>query len=605
MARRFANSSQPLVALAKKVLYPGVGAPLRSRAATASAPGVVPSSSAFRLHRARTPAIAGGRSRCFSPTSSAALAGAHVATRSEVLFQPDSDFVVEWSSEPIHVDYREGISVVFVDGVAEGSKESISVDLPMFATPVRAAVERALSVASHAEGFDGKVGTSKTVLVDSGSGTQGLVVFVGTGPRSQDVDWRLAGATAAGALKTLKASVARKVVFSSVSGLVHQCVRHLLEGFSVGLHVDRRFQGKMAAQKRGVETPWRPDEVRFVSEDPQSDKYAREATALASGTIFARELVSAPANFVTPPALAAAAEDLASRTGLSATILDEAACEEMGMGAFLAVGRCSDLPSHLIHLKYTPPGEITRRVGIVGKGLTFDSGGYNLKAGEAAMIELMKFDMGGAAATLGAAAAIAQLRPEGVEAHFVIATCENMVSGNIGALRPGDIIRAMDGTTIEVNNTDAEGRLTLADALLYCQRQGATEVVDIATLTGACMIALGGDIAGMWSNSDEFSLLLQTAAKQAGEKVWRMPLEEAYFEGLKSDFADMKNTGPRFGGAITAALFLSRFIHKDVKWAHLDIAGTVWADKPKGLVTSAGGTGTMVRTLTHFVVPDL
>merc|ERR1719160_2278831 len=172
------------------------------------------------------------------------------------------------------------------------------------------------------------------------------------------------------------------------------------------------------------------------------------------------------------------------------------------MGLFLAVGRCSNLPSKLIHLTYTPPGgEVKRKVGIVGKGLTFDSGGYNIKAGAGSMIEMMKFDMGGSAATLGTAAAIAQLCPPKVEVHFVIAACENMISGNDGALRPGDIITAMDGTTVEVNNTDAEGRLTLADALLYCQEQGVAEVVDVATLTGACMVALGQNIAGMWSNS--------------------------------------------------------------------------------------------------------
>jgi len=317
--------------------------------------------------------------------------------------------------------------------------------------------------------------------------------------------------------------------------------------------------------------------------------------------IFARELVNGAPNIVSPPNLVAAAEDLAARVGLEAKVLTEEECEALGMGAFLAVGRCSDLPSQLIHLTYRPDtGEATRKVGIVGKGLTFDSGGYNLKAGPGSMIEMMKFDMGGAAATLGAAAAVGQLRPAGVEVHFVIAACENMISGNPGALRPGDIITAMDGTTIEVNNTDAEGRLTLADAMLYCQQQGATEVVDIATLTGACMIALGQDIAGLWSNSDALAARLETAARGTGEKLWRMPLEEAYFEGLKSDFADMKNTGPRFGGAITAALFLSKFVQKSTQWAHLDIAGTVWADKAKGLHV-VGGTGSMVRTLTDYV----
>merc|ERR1719160_1771582 len=191
------------------------------------------------------------------------------------------------------------------------------------------------------------------------------------------------------------------------------------------------------------------------------------------------------------------------------------------MGLFLAVGRCSNLPSKLIHLTYTPPGgEVKRKVGIVGKGLTFDSGGYNIKAGAGSMIEMMKQDMGGSAATLGAAAAIAELKPKNVEVHFVVAACENMISGNDGALRPGDIITAMDGTTIEVENTDAEGRLTLADAMLYCQKQGVTEMVDIATLTGACMVALGNEVSGMWSNSDALAKHLEDSSKKAGEKIW-------------------------------------------------------------------------------------
>lgn len=310
--------------------------------------------------------------------------------------------------------------------------------------------------------------------------------------------------------------------------------------------------------------------------------------------------MNAPANVVTPITLAEAAADMAKRLGLEAKIMDEKACEELGMGCFLAVSRCSNLGARFIHLTYKPEGEVKRKLGIVGKGLTFDSGGYNLKAGAGSLIEMMKFDMGGAACTLGTAAAVAKLKPKDVEVHFIIATCENMVSGNPGALHPGDIITAMDGTTVEVNNTDAEGRLTLADALLYCQNQGIKEIVDIATLTGACMIALGQNITGMWSNSDDLAKSLEVSGKRTGEKLWRMPLEDTYFDGLKSDFADMKNTGPRYGGAITAALFLQKFIQKGTDWAHLDIAGTAWAEKPKG-VNVVGGTGVMVRSLTDFI----
>ena len=176
-----------------------------------------------------------------------------------------------------------------------------------------------------------------------------------------------------------------------------------------------------------------------------------------------------------------------------------------------------------------------------------------------------------------------------------------MVSGRPGALHPGDVITAMNGTTIEVNNTDAEGRLTLADALLFCQDKGVTEVVDVATLTGACVVALGSDIAGMWTNCDRIASHLEASSKATGEKLWRMPLEEDYIELLKSDLADMKNSASGDGGAITAALFLQKFVKKEVSWAHLDIAGTVWADKAKG-VNPKCATGSMVRTLTDFVV---
>lgn len=274
------------------------------------------------------------------------------------------------------------------------------------------------------------------------------------------------------------------------------------------------------------------------------------------------------------------------------------------MGAYLGVSQGAIEPPKFIHLTYTPEGGVAeggKKVALVGKGLTFDSGGYNIKAGAGSMIEKMKFDMGGAGAVLGAARAIAELQPAGVEAHFIVAACENMVSAE--AMRPGDILTASNQKTIEVLNTDAEGRLTLADALVYADRLGEVDViVDIATLTGACMVALGQNIAGMWSNSDDLAARLEQRSKACGEKLWRMPLEEAYFDGLKSDFADMKNTGPRFGGAITAALFLQKFIKKETSWAHLDIAGTVWADKPSGTTPAPGATGSMVRTLTDLVV---
>jgi leucyl aminopeptidase len=294
--------------------------------------------------------------------------------------------------------------------------------------------------------------------------------------------------------------------------------------------------------------------------------------------------------------LAETAEAIANEYGLELEILEQAECEKLGMGAFLGVAKASDLPPKFIHLTYRPDGAPRKKVAIVGKGLTFDSGGLNIK-GAGSGIEMMKTDMGGAAATLGAAKAIGQIKPD-VEVHFISAATENMISGH--AMRPGDILTASNGKTIEVNNTDAEGRLTLADALVFAEKLGVDAIVDLATLTGACVIALGDDIAGLWTGNDELANQLAAAAEKAGEKFWRMPMEEKYFEGLKSVVADMKNTGPRAGGAITAALFLKQFV-KETPWAHLDIAGTVWTDKENGY-HNPGGTGFPVRTLVNWVM---
>jgi leucyl aminopeptidase len=312
---------------------------------------------------------------------------------------------------------------------------------------------------------------------------------------------------------------------------------------------------------------------------------------------LARQLVAAPPNVATPAALADAAATIAVDHGLELKVLERSDCEALGMGAYLGVAQGSDLPPKFIHLIYRPAGETRRRVALVGKGLTFDSGGYNLKVA-GSQIDMMKYDMGGSAAVLGAMRAIAQIRPEGVEVHAIVASCENMISG--GAMHPGDILTASNGKTIEINNTDAEGRLTLADALVYAGKLEPDAIVDLATLTGACVIALGEEIAGLWSCSDALAEALLAAGQAGGESFWRMPLRSSYKDGLKSAFADLKNTGPRPGGSITAALFLQDFVPKDLPWAHLDIAGTVWSDKGRGL-DPAGATGFGVRTLVHWI----
>jgi leucyl aminopeptidase len=210
---------------------------------------------------------------------------------------------------------------------------------------------------------------------------------------------------------------------------------------------------------------------------------------------------------------------------------------------------------------------------------------------------MMKTDMGGAGAMLGAAKAIAQIKPD-VEVHFISAATENMISAH--AIHPGDILTASNGKTIEINNTDAEGRLTLADALVFAEKLGVDAIVDLATLTGACVIALGDEIAGLWSSDPDIASQLTQAGELAGEKLWQMPMEEKYFDGLKSPIADMKNTGPRPGGSITAALFLKQFV-KETPWAHLDVAGPVWTEKENGY-NSPGATGYGVRTLVNWAI---
>lgn len=364
----------------------------------------------------------------------------------------------------------------------------------------------------------------------------------------------------------------------------------ITEGIQLALYQDNRFKSEPEEKETQVET------VDLLGLGGQEAAVTR-ADQIASGVMLARQLVAAPANEVTPVTMAEIAQTLASEHGLEIEILEKEDCEKLGMGAFLGVAQASDLPPKFIHLTYKPQGTPRRKLAIVGKGVTFDSGGLNIK-GAGSGIETMKMDMGGAAATLGAAKAIGQLKPD-VEVHFISAVAENMISGH--AMHPGDVLKASNGKTIEVNNTDAEGRLTLADALVFADKLGVEAIVDLATLTGACIVALGNDIAGLFTPSDELASELQKASESAGEKLWRMPMEEKYFEGLKSGIADMKNTGPRAGGSITASLFLKQFVKDTPAWAHLDVAGPVWTDKDNGYNPS-GATGFGVRTLVNWVL---
>jgi leucyl aminopeptidase len=279
-------------------------------------------------------------------------------------------------------------------------------------------------------------------------------------------------------------------------------------------------------------------------------------------------------------------------------VFERAECQRMGMGAFLGVAQGSEQPPKFIHLRYAPPGRPRRRIAVIGKGITFDSGGLDLKSADG--MQRMKNDMSGAAVVLGVLRALPALRPP-LEVHGIIAATENMPSGS--AFRPGDVLRAMNGTTIEVGNTDAEGRLTLADALCYAgERVKADEVIDLATLTGACVVALGPLCSGLMANDQALADRILKAAGDAGERVWQLPLIDEYREHIKSDVADLNNTGPRGGGAINAGLFLREFAGAR-PWAHLDIAGPAFVEKDTPLGPK-GATGVVVRTLLTYLTTD-
>src|SRR5688572_10533913 len=313
--------------------------------------------------------------------------------------------------------------------------------------------------------------------------------------------------------------------------------------------------------------------------------------ASAAGVTFAKSLANRPGNHCTPTYLAEQARKLGKEHALKVEVLDRKELEKLGMGSFLAVSQGSAEPPRFIVARYDGAPKTQAPVVLVGKGITFDTGGISIKP--AAEMDEMKYDMGGAASVLGTLRAVAELKPR-LNLVVIIPACENMPSGN--AVKPGDVVTSLSGQTIEILNTDAEGRLILCDALTYAERFKPAVLVDIATLTGACVIALGHHRSGLFSNDDALAEELLAAGEQALDPAWRMPLDDEYDEALKSSFADMANVGPRAGGSITAAMFLKRFAGKQ-RWAHLDVAGTAWRSG-----ANKGATGRPVPLLTQFVL---
>jgi leucyl aminopeptidase len=449
-----------------------------------------------------------------------------------------------------------------------------------------------LSEVLQAERFSAKP-AHITHLHTAGRIPAGRVVVAGLGKRA-DLTLETVRRAASAALRRARDLGAKSAAIEVLGDRLPARSRAhaVTEGSLLGAYTFDRYK-KEKAEKR-VET------LTVVEADGRRRREvtegARTGEVFADATCFARDLVNSPANDVHPTYLAKVAGEIAKAAKLGVKVFDRAECEKMGMGLFLGVAAGSEQPPKFIHLSYTPSGRKRRRVAVIGKGITFDSGGLDLKSAEGML--RMKNDMSGAAAVLAIMRALPRLAPQ-VEVHGLIAATENMPSGS--AIRPGDVLRAMNGTTVEIGNTDAEGRLTLADALCYAiDKINAEEMVDMATLTGACVVALGPLCSGLFANDQRLAERLLTAAENAGERVWQLPLIDEYRENLKSDVADFNNVGPRGGGAITAGLFLKEFAG-DRPWAHLDIAGPAFVEKdtPTG---PKGASGAPVRTMLCYLM---
>jgi leucyl aminopeptidase len=462
----------------------------------------------------------------------------------------------------------------------------------------------ALSDIAAAESFEGKLGQ---VLIHytggHGACAAKRVLVIGAGPRGdfsnahvRDVTAQIAqtaakvrAATVAFVMPAVNAQREAQLVQFAVEGLVlgtYRFGRYLTSDDSkrpgtlrsFAMYRDLKGSKSSAAQGRAFQTA------------------VDRGKTIAAAVCHARDLINEPAAVATPKALAADALAIAKKHKgrLTASVFDAKQCAELGMGMFLAVGQGSDEEPRFIHLTYKPAKKAKKKLCFIGKGVTFDSGGYSLKPSNA--MEDMKIDMSGAAAVISAMDAIATLGSD-FEIHAVAACCENLVSGR--AYKLGDVLKSMDGTTVEINNTDAEGRLTLGDAITYARSKiQPDEMFDFATLTGACVVALGPYTAGVMSDHEGLVRSWLAVAERTGEDMWRLPLTSRLREQLKSPIADMRNTGDRMGGAITAGLFLKTFA-KDTPWVHVDIAGpaSTSSNRPS---QPKGGTGFAVSTIVEY-----
>jgi leucyl aminopeptidase len=476
---------------------------------------------------------------------------------------------------------RDEAAKIVCDAVVVGSFSSAEgVSLAPAAADLDAALDRSLSEYLVASGFRGKGGEIAT-MPTLGRISADTAVVVGLGDRSE-VDTNVVRRAAGSAARRLADRAVVAIDLHAVRG--DDSAAAFAEGFILGAYRFTTYKSNPQTSKT----------ERLIVVGASAEEVER-ASVVAQAVQLARDLTNEPPSNLTPEVLVSKAREIADVGGLECTVLDETELERRGFGGLLGVGRGSVQAPRLIQLRYAPDGAITKVV-LIGKGVTFDSGGLSLK--DPKNMETMKTDMAGAAAVLGAMSALPHLAPK-VEVLGLAPATENMPGGR--ALKPGDVLRHYGGKTTEVNNTDAEGRLILADALAFASEQKPDAIVDVATLTGAVMVALGRKIAGLFSNDDALATELEGAADAAGERLWRMPIFDDYHSELDSEIADQKNSGSRYGGSIIAALFLKQFVGPSIPWAHLDIAGTARAESDYD-ESPKGGTGASTRTLINWVM---
>ena len=461
-------------------------------------------------------------------------------------------------------------------------------------------LEGLLDTVAKEEGFKAALGSTLLVrTVGQIPARRVLVVGLGDQKKFSEEAVRVAAAVSLNAAKAMGAKTVASVLHGAGGGALDAktCGKAMAEGIRLADYDFGRYK-KEAAKKS-------PSTFSILTTDGKKARSAADGAALgeryARATVFARDLVNTPGQHMRPVDLVEAAKAVAKGKGsIRVKVYGKDQLERMGAGGMLGVNQGSDHEPFLVHMVFRPKaarprGREAKRVCLVGKAVTFDSGGLSLKP--AGGMETMKCDMAGAAAVIGAFSVIDELSPA-LEVHGIFGAVENMPSGK--AIRPGDVVTIMNGKTIEIKNTDAEGRVTLADTLTYAARQKPDAIIDLATLTGACVVALGEEYTGLMSNDDDLAAKVAKAAKGAGENMWRLPLPEEYKELIKTDIADFKNDAPRWGGSLTAGLLLQEFV-AGLPWVHLDIAGPAFAERPLNPYTKKGGTGHAVRTLLEYL----